>query len=136
MVQQVAACRPDWQPERKTMKNIIGFIGKREWLALGILTAAFATCMGFDLNVWIYVAVSVLFIGYSLNDINIRYLFYRFANLWKKSSRGMPQPMSFIFSTKPNPIQEAALAQWNIQMLSPNGDDPGQALIELLEQLQ
>jgi len=79
---------------------------------------------------------SVLFIGYSLNDINIRYLFYRFANLWKKSSRGMPQPMSFIFSTKPNPIQEAALAQWNIQMLSPNGDDPGQALIELLEQLQ
>lgn len=79
---------------------------------------------------------SVLFIGYSLNDINIRYLFYRLANLWKKSSRGAPQPMSFIFSPKPNPVQEAALAQWNIQMLSATGDDPGKALVEFLEQLR
>lgn len=78
---------------------------------------------------------SVLFIGYSLNDINIRYLFYRLANLWKKSSRGTPQPMSFIFSPKPNPVQEAALAQWNIQMISAGGDNPGKALIELMEQL-
>lgn len=30
---------------------------------------------------------SVLFIGYSLSDINIRYLFFRLANLWKKSSK-------------------------------------------------
>lgn len=79
---------------------------------------------------------SVLFIGYSLNDINIRYLFYRLANLWKKSSRGAPQPMSFIFSPKPNPVQEAALAQWNIQMISSSGDDPGHALVKLLEQLR
>ncbi len=79
---------------------------------------------------------SVLFIGYSLTDINIRYLFYRLANLWKKSSRGTPQPMSFIFSSKPNPVQEAALAQWNIQMISSAEDDPGKALIELLEQLR
>lgn len=78
---------------------------------------------------------SVLFIGYSLNDINIRYLFYRLANLWKKSSRGVPQPMSFIFSPKPNPVQEAVLAQWNIQMISVGTDDPGKALIELMEQL-
>lgn len=78
---------------------------------------------------------SVLFIGYSLNDINIRYLFYRLANLWKKSSCGTPQPKSFIFSPKPNPVQEAALGQWNIQMISAGGDDPDKALIELLEQL-
>lgn len=79
---------------------------------------------------------SVLFIGYSLTDINIRYLFYRLANLWKKSSRGAPQPMSFIFSARPNPVQEAALAQWNIKMLSSAEDDPGRALIQLLEQLR
>jgi hypothetical protein len=77
-----------------------------------------------------------LFIGYSLTDINIRYLFYRLANLWEKSSRGAPQPMSFIFSSKPNPVQEAALAQWNIQMISSAEDDPDKALIELLEQLR
>jgi hypothetical protein len=79
---------------------------------------------------------SVLFIGYSLNDINIRYLFYRLANLWKKSARGAPQPMSFIFSPKPNPVQEAALRQWNIKMISSDEDNPGVALIELLERMQ
>lgn len=78
---------------------------------------------------------SVLFIGYSLNDINIRYLFYRLANLWKKSSKGAPQPMSFIFSPKPNPVQEAALAQWNIRMISAADDDPETALVKLLEKL-
>lgn len=79
---------------------------------------------------------SVLFIGYSLSDINIRYLFFRLANLWKKSSRGAPQPMSFIFSSRPNPVQEAALLQWNIQMLSSEEDDPGKALVQFFEQLQ
>jgi hypothetical protein len=79
---------------------------------------------------------SVLFIGYSLDDINIRYLFYRLANLWKKSARGAPQPMSYIFSPKPNPVQQAALAQWNIEMISAAVDDPGKALVELLEQLR
>lgn len=79
---------------------------------------------------------SVLFIGYSLTDINIRYMFFRLANLWKKSSRGAPQPTSFIFSPRPNPIQEATLAQWNIKMLTSAEDDPGKALIQILEKLE
>ncbi len=78
---------------------------------------------------------SVLFIGYSFSDINIRYLFYRLAHLWKSASRGGKQPMSFLFSNRPNPIQEAVLAQWNIQMLSSGIDDPGAALIDFLEKL-
>lgn len=78
---------------------------------------------------------SVLFIGYSFSDFNIRYLFYRLAHLWKASSRGGTQPMSFLFSNRPNPIQEAVLAQWHIQMLSSNTDEPGAALIEILETL-
>lgn len=78
---------------------------------------------------------SVLFIGYSLSDINIRYLFYRLANLWKKSSRGVPQPPSYVFSLRPNPVQEAALAQWNIKMISSQVDDPQKALVEFLERL-
>ena len=79
---------------------------------------------------------SVLFVGYSLSDINIRYLFYRLANQWKKTSRGIPQPMSYIFSSRPNPVQEAALRQWNIKMISSNLDDPEKSLIDFLEQLR
>ena len=78
---------------------------------------------------------SVLFIGYSLSDINIRYLFYKLANLWRTSSGGAVAPMSFVFSARPNAIQEAVLGQWNIKMISSTVDDHGQALIELLEQL-
>lgn len=78
---------------------------------------------------------SVLFIGYSLSDINIRYLFYRLANIWKKSSRSLSQPKSFIFSIRPNAIQEAVLAQWNIEMIVSQSDNPETGLIELLEQL-
>lgn len=78
---------------------------------------------------------SVLFIGYSLTDINIRYIFYKLANMWKRSSCGAPPPTSFIFSARPNAIQEAVLAQWNIKMISAKGYDHAQALVELLEQL-
>ena len=78
---------------------------------------------------------SVLFIGYSLSDINIRYLFYKLANIWKKSSCSVSQPKSFVFSTRPNAIQEAVLAQWNIDMIVSQSEDPETGLIGLLEQL-
>jgi hypothetical protein len=76
---------------------------------------------------------SVLFIGYSLADINIRYLFYKLSRLWKASVPGIPQPSSYIFSPVRNPVQEAVLAQWGIQMISLERDDPTQALVEFLE---
>jgi hypothetical protein len=76
---------------------------------------------------------SVLFIGYSLADINIRYLFYKLSRLWQASVPGVPQPVSYIFSTSHNAVQEAVLAQWGIRMISLERDDPSQALVEFLE---
>jgi hypothetical protein len=78
---------------------------------------------------------SVVFIGYSLNDINIRYLLFRLANLWNGSSVAAAQPKSYLFSHRPNPIQEAVLKQWNIEMISSNIDQPESALIGFLEDL-
>lgn len=78
---------------------------------------------------------SVLFIGYALGDINIRYLFYRLKNIWKQSSRGAPPPTSYVFSARANAIQEAVLDQWNIKMISSQNDDPKAALEHFLEQL-
>jgi hypothetical protein len=76
---------------------------------------------------------SVLFIGYSLTDINIRYLFYKLSQLWKASVPDVPQPRSYIFSPGRNPVQEAVLAQWGIDMICAERDDPSTALIEFLE---
>ncbi|NML15863.1 Sir2 family NAD-dependent protein deacetylase [Azohydromonas sp. G-1-1-14] len=80
---------------------------------------------------------SVLFIGYSLADINIRYLFYKLARLWHTSVPGVPQPPSYIFLPVRNPVQQAVLAQWGIQAISPDGDedDPSAALVAFMEEV-
>lgn len=75
---------------------------------------------------------SVLFIGYGLADINLRFLFYKLSKLWKANHNGETQPRSYIFSPRPNPIQEAILDQWGISMLSSQIESPGEALEEFL----
>lgn len=78
---------------------------------------------------------SVLFIGYSLNDINMRVLFFKLAKLWKNSANS-EQPTSFIFMNRYNPVQEAILGQWGIKMLYPENTDPGQSLEKFLNLFQ
>jgi len=40
---------------------------------------------------------SLLFIGYSLSDINIRYLLYKLQRLWAESDYSGVRPVSYIF---------------------------------------
>lgn len=79
---------------------------------------------------------SVLFIGYSLTDVNLRFLFFKLAKLWKANSNGGVQPRSYIFTHRPNPIQEAILDQWGINMLTSNEDNPEKALVKFMEELR
>ncbi|CAH3662028.1 SIR2 family NAD-dependent protein deacylase [Klebsiella pneumoniae] len=76
---------------------------------------------------------SVLFIGYSLSDINIRLLFYKLSKLWKQQKLEEAQPKSYIFLPRPNPIQEEILEQWRIGMISSENDNPGESLEEFLK---
>jgi NAD-dependent SIR2 family protein deacetylase len=78
---------------------------------------------------------SVLFIGYSLQDINIRHLFYKLSNLWDNYGRGSDRPQSYLFSSKCNPIQEEVLKQWGIQTINSEIDNPGEALRDFLLRL-
>ncbi len=52
---------------------------------------------------------SILFLGYSLSDINMRLLIYKLDKLWEKSNDSSQRPQSFIFLPTPNPIQEEVL---------------------------
>ncbi len=63
---------------------------------------------------------SILFIGYSLSDINIRLLIYKLDQLWKNSNISK-RPASYIFLPTPNPIQEAILQSRGIHTIT--GDD-------------
>lgn len=44
---------------------------------------------------------SVLFIGYSFSDFNIRYLFYKLAKLWERVGRDGARPRSYLFQASP-----------------------------------
>lgn len=60
---------------------------------------------------------SILFIGYSLSDINIRLLIYKLDQLWKRSNNYCKRPKSYVFLPAPNPIQETILNNRGIQAI-------------------
>ena len=79
---------------------------------------------------------SVLFIGYSLTDINMRYLFYRFEKLWDRLQRENGKPKSYIFLSRPNPVLETVLKRRGIQTVHSERDDPTEGLQVFLEELR
>lgn len=60
---------------------------------------------------------SILFIGYSLSDINMRLLIYKLDQLWQKSNKNGKRPKSYLFMAAPNPIQEKILESRGINTI-------------------
>jgi hypothetical protein len=52
---------------------------------------------------------TVLFVGYSMSDMNIRLLLHRLWLTWHRSSYERDRPPSFVFMAMANPMQEAVL---------------------------
>jgi hypothetical protein len=78
---------------------------------------------------------AILFVGYSLSDINVRYLLYKLYRLWANSPFAMARPRSYVFLARPNPVQEAILASRGIQSIVSEVDDPGIGLQGFMESL-
>lgn len=78
---------------------------------------------------------SVLFIGYSLNDIDMRLMLYRLWEAWERAGFGGERPPSWLFMPRANPVQEAVIGSWGIATLSGEGDDPAAALAQFLDRL-
>lgn len=78
---------------------------------------------------------SVLFIGYSISDINIRLLFYRLTKMWGRHVLASARPKSYLFTNRPNPVAEEVLGHWGIKMLVSEEDDPKKALTDFLSGL-
>lgn len=77
---------------------------------------------------------SILFIGYSLSDINMRYLLYKLDELWGNNIKNS-RPNSFIFLTRPNPVQEAILFKRGIKTINSENSNPSEATKEFLKKL-
>jgi hypothetical protein len=79
---------------------------------------------------------TILFIGYSMSDMNIRLLLYRLWQTWNESGYEKDRPRSFVFMPEQNVVQEAVLGRWGISVLTGDAEDPGEALCSFLETLK
>lgn len=82
------------------------------------------------------VAKSVLFVGYSLADFNIRNLLFKLWEIWENSNYSKDRPKSYIFLATPDAISEEIFRSWGIEPITSKSDDPGEALLEFLQNLE
>lgn len=79
---------------------------------------------------------TVLFVGYSMSDLNIRLLLHNLWRTWRRSGFEKDRPKSFVFMTRENPMQNAILAQWGVTALTGDSEDPEEALTFFLSELR
>jgi len=77
----------------------------------------------------------VLFVGYSLSDINIRYLLFKLQRLWDASKLSQLRPKSYVFLSAPNPVQERVLRGRGIEPVVSDCQNPGEGLAKFLSGL-
>jgi hypothetical protein len=79
---------------------------------------------------------TILFIGYSMSDPNIRLLLYRLWQIWRKTGRERDRPPSYVFMPAANPVQEAVLGNWGVIALTGSEPDPQAGLTAFLTGLR
>ncbi len=77
----------------------------------------------------------LLFIGYSLHDMNTRYLLFRLQELWQNTPYAHQRPVSFIFMVEGNAAQEAVLRNRGVEPIVWEGDDPKKQAEAFLQEL-
>lgn len=77
----------------------------------------------------------ILFVGYSLTDVNIRYLIYKIDQLWRESGFTKDRPPSYIFLSRPNVVFERVLESRGITAIASEDDDPEKGLLGFLSSL-
>lgn len=82
-----------------------------------------------------FLGKSILFLGYSLSDINIRFLLFKLDKLWKQTEFNDRRPKSYIFLTKPNPVFEKILGNRGITVITATNFNPQVALLKFLTEL-
>lgn len=76
---------------------------------------------------------TILYIGYSLEDINMRFLLYKLSKIWEKYKD--IRPASYIFLTKPNEVEEKILESRGVKPIISDFDNPGEGLIYFFDEL-
>jgi hypothetical protein len=78
---------------------------------------------------------ALLFIGYSVSDINLRVLLYRLRGIWWDSGCEEARPRSYVLMTKANRVQERILDSWGVTPLIAADGNETKAVAVFLERL-
>lgn len=79
---------------------------------------------------------SLLFVGYSLSDINIRYLMYRLQRQWEQEPMQGVRPKSYVYLTRPNSVQVEVLESRGVEAIVAEDSDAAHSLANFLTQLR
>jgi hypothetical protein len=79
---------------------------------------------------------TVLFVGYSLTDINMRLLLYKMQKMWKQSGYEGDRPPSYMFMARPDPVQQRVLRSWGVETITRDVDRVEDALPGLFNDLK
>ncbi len=79
---------------------------------------------------------TILFVGYSLTDINMRILLYKMQKMWKNSGYENDRPPSYLFMTRPDPVQERILRSWGVHTITSDVEKVEDALPNLFDELK
>lgn len=79
---------------------------------------------------------SILFMGYSLSDINIRYLLYKLHKQWELEPKKELRPKSYVYIGRPNPVQEKVLFSRNLIPIVADSDNQTESLTEFLYEIK
>ncbi len=78
---------------------------------------------------------SILFVGYSLSDLNLRLLLYRLHKTWADTEFAAQRPQSFIFLLRPDPVQERVLESRGITPIISQSTDSSAGLPAMFDDL-
>ncbi len=79
---------------------------------------------------------TLLFIGYSVSDLNIRMTLYKLWQTWRDSGRERDRPGSFVFTARPDPVQDTVLEHWGITVLHEVAESPAASMLAFLSNLK
>jgi hypothetical protein len=79
---------------------------------------------------------ALLFVGYSLSDINVRYLLFRLQRQWERELKPELRPKSYMFMVRPNPVQAEVLRSRGVEPIEGDSTDPAQSLTSFLRELR
>ena len=79
---------------------------------------------------------TILFLGYSMSDLNIRLTLFRLWQTWRDSGRERDRPVSYVFSPQADPVQDTVLENWGISVLHQPAEHPAMSMLTFLESLR